>query len=1059
MPTDEALLQQANDAKASGNASFSAGDLDAAIASYSSGLVACDRLPAPPAALKAALLGNRAMCELKRMRLRPAIEDCDAALQLDPEASLRTKVLFRRAKASFLLANLPGGKATEQNDLLQSSAKDLLEVLAMDGKNAEAKQLLTAVRAQHKSSSASASSPVAKICDQLKRDEGDATHNVKLLLGLIDNDLTNASMELGRVGGVESLLHLAESTNDKTAILAVQCLSQCGSHPAFVRAHLADTAQASIADLIDKQTASATSDLVISLLAVLVRILLHVDRDNPHVDITGTTKVDSTAILRACNAALRFDDRSIVRAVLDVLSTWTVGKDRLSMIRASLAGTVDPTLPKPVSQADIRAMTPQELAAHRKRETDQKTRDEAWAYERALLFVREGLPTLLQAATSCDDHTVRREITVVIGRILAGIESEDKIKEVVAPFLGPKKEADLGVVIEEVYNEDGDETKEVEEVEATPLSTMMERALITNALLLSKKDVGIWAFGSGWGSTSEDLEVMIDSGNPRAMCLASEVVSAAATLESAAGILTNLMKNGWMEKLILSGDRDIRSGAASAVAKIGLADKSTASDEGEIMALLQGACDLLEDKGEGERKADTKGKKESHTLRHFSSFATSSVERAIEMINYLVANTVVKDELAAGFQAPGASRTGLERLVEVSDLPKAGESLSGFGLATIFQNLAVTNLQLRKEAFEGKEVTMEQYDEMQRMGKTEEEKEMMDLERDTDTQEACNERIRKMAAANVPRALVTLVEGASEHTLEQLMLGMNRMATEVSVRGLMIQQGVLSCCIKVEKNEGPTDTDTMKKVSRLARHCIAKLLISTNPSLLTSAQRLGSIRPLIQLIRDIKASDLQHFEALLAITNIAGSGDDAKNRIASEKGLAPLHFCMFSDHEMVQRAATEAMCNLVPHKAMMDHLANAEHMKLWLAFASDYEEHYECSRAATGCLAMASQDESIALEIANSEKFGAVASSILESGRLEIMHRGLYTILNLMIHGGECRKKVESEGLVAFCKAYADSYHDKTNLEGYEFPEEERALLPVTIDLAKKIVEIGDQGS
>jgi hypothetical protein len=48
-----------------------------------------------------------------------------------------------------------------------------------------------------------------------------------------------------------------------------------------------------------------------------------------------------------------------------------------------------------------------------------------------------------------------------------------------------------------------------------------------------------------------------------------------------------------METFMKSPDRDIRSGAASAVAKIGLSEKS--SGDGELLGLLQAACDLLED--------------------------------------------------------------------------------------------------------------------------------------------------------------------------------------------------------------------------------------------------------------------------------------------------------------------------------------------------------------------------------------------------------------------------------------------------------------------------------
>jgi hypothetical protein len=303
-----------------------------------------------------------------------------------------------------------------------------------------------------------------------------------------------------------------------------------------------------------------------------------------------------------------------------------------------------------------------------------------------------------------------------------------------------------------------------------------------------------------------------------------------------------------------------------------------------------------------------------------------------------------------------------------------------------------------------------------------------------------------------------LMEGASEHTLEQIIMGLNGMAGEPSVRGSMIQQGVLTACIKVAKDESPTETDTMRKVIRTARHCIAKMLVTTNPSLLTSAQRLGSIKPLVHLIRDNKGKDLEHFEALLAITNVAASGEDAKNRIVAEKGIGSLHFAMFSEHELVRKAATEAMCNLVPHKAMMDHLAETEHLRLWLAFATEYEENYECARAAAGCLAMATQDETIALALVELPKFREETMALLESGRLEVMHRGLVIVLNLLLLGTTCREKAISAGLVAFCAAFVDSFN-KNETSELEFSDEERALLPVVVEISKKIVSQAEASS
>eukprot|EP00957_Ditylum_brightwellii_P128893 9831971-Ditylum_brightwellii.AAC.1 len=79
-----------------------------------------------------------------------------------------------------------------------------------------------------------------------------------------------------------------------------------------------------------------------------------------------------------------------------------------------------------------------------------------------------------------------------------------------------------------------------------------------------------------------------------------------------------------------------------------------------------------------------------------------------------------------------------------------------------------------------------------------------------DSLDAVNERIRKMASCNVPRAMVKLMENGggsvsggggttSEHTMEQLVMAMNRMALEESVRGTMVQQGCLSALLKVEE--------------------------------------------------------------------------------------------------------------------------------------------------------------------------------------------------------------------------------------------------------------------
>ena len=931
--------------------------------------------------------------------------------------------------------------------------------------------------------------------------------------------------------------HHNTTSGANIALLGLQCLSSLASTcPVWVRTHFTASSSSqhhhhhqpdlvTAAELIQSHLSNTTAttkskmwcDLMVSLLSIWHSVLLHSDRDpiqSNSNEITGTTKLEYPLILRTMSIALQMGQLYIqqspqytqstllYRAVMDILSVFLASTDRDHRIRMSLLQQHHSSSPNGVSQIDpelepirtpveIRNLTPPQLAAYKKRQYDIKTRNEAWAYERAKLICgtvsgSENGPEIcvfrqlcVIAVSHCnpDDIVFRREVTISISRLLSCLEPDATIHETVRPYLQHPHESMEAPYIQEIHNDYDEKEEEGKRaaIDEVTLEAKMIRAVISTAILLltSKKECATWVLSpDGWKNVHTDVPDLIASQHTIALCYVVELIQAAAVLEATRTTVTSLVSSGSMEILMKSSHRDVRSGAAAAIAKLGLSDQITSKDDGELMGLLQAACELFDDRdanhdldnnddNDNVQRIESKKNKNNGSggdvdkskYNQYSSYATSSVERAVEMITYLVAHTTIKEEIAAGFGGSSGVPV-IDLLVQAADQPGAGESMSGFSLASIFQLLAATNEQMRREAFEGKEVTMDQYDEMQRMGKTEEEKEIMDQEKDTDSKEACQERIRKMANANVPRALVALTENASEHTLEQLTMAMNRMADEASVRGIMIQQGVLSTCIKVEKAEGPTETDVMKKVIRTARHCIAKMLISTNPSLLTSAQKLGAVKPLILLIRDIKASDLQHFEALLAITNIGSSGDDAKNRIVSELGISTFHFAMFSDHEMVRRSATEALCNLVPHEKMMEHLMEVDHLRLWLAFAVDYEDHYECARAAAGCLAMATQDETIAQTLISLDKFKTQMTSLLESGRLEIMHRTFVIVYNLVLHGSKIRDAAIAAGLIDFCRAYIELQQHGVSAE--EFSAEERNLIPVTVDIAKTIVKSAD---
>jgi ribosomal protein S13 len=75
-------------------------------------------------------------------------------------------------------------------------------------------------------------------------------------------------------------------------------------------------------------------------------------------------------------------------------------------------------------------------------------------------------------------------------------------------------------------------------------------------------------------------------------------------------------------------------------------------------------------------------------------------------------------------------------------------------------------------------------------------------------------------------------------------------------------------------------------------------------------QMLELVRPVLKLLK-VENTALENFEALMALTNLAGIGENVRKRILKEDGFANIEYYMYEEHRMLRRAATECMCNLV----------------------------------------------------------------------------------------------------------------------------------------------------
>ena len=114
---------------------------------------------------------------------------------------------------------------------------------------------------------------------------------------------------------------------------------------------------------------------------------------------------------------------------------------------------------------------------------------------------------------------------------------------------------------------------------------------------------------------------------------------------------------------------------------------------------------------------------------------------------------------------------------------------------------------------------------------------------------------------------------------------------------------------------------------------------------------------LLWLCKYGRSTNLQQFEALMALTNLASCGDAIKNSITTHnKGIPIIQSLQYSDHLLVRRAATEAICNLALQPEAQRNFRNKDKLKIWLALADDYEADLATARASAGALALAAAD-------------------------------------------------------------------------------------------------------
>ena len=359
---------------------------------------------------------------------------------------------------------------------------------------------------------------------------------------------------------------------------------------------------------------------------------------------------------------------------------------------------------------------------------------------------------------------------------------------------------------------------------------------------------------------------------------------------------------------------------------------------------------------------------------------------AAEGIAFLCLDAEVKEALIKDEPA-------LKVLLQMAESPD--KSLI-YGIASIFVNL--TN------SYDKAERNIE----LEELGKFAGEN--IPKEHEWDGEEFVKKRVEVLLKMGVVTALIGLSKGQSPAIHEQVSRVFLASTVDVANRGPVVQQGGVKCLLSLASN----NTDKGKLI---AAQALAKIGITNDPRLAFAGQRsLEVARPFVQLLKS--EAGLQQFEGLMALTNLAGMGENAQRRILREGAMPLIESLMFEEHDLIRRAATEAMCNMISlddvHKRFYGD--DLERVKLLTLFSGEEDE--ALAKAASGGLSQLTHDPKICEKMIGVKHCHQILKELLSHSNKELQLRGMYILANLVGSSKEIATKIIEDDFLELFQAF-----------------------------------------
>ncbi|CAD0204481.1 unnamed protein product [Chrysodeixis includens] len=487
------------------------------------------------------------------------------------------------------------------------------------------------------------------------------------------------------------------------------------------------------------------------------------------------------------------------------------------------------------------------------------------------------------------------------------------------------------------------------------LESKVRITVAITSLLRGPLDVGNYIISKE--GILEMILVMAQTEDPLQQKVACECLVAAASKKDKARTIINKGVD-ILKKLYQCKDDAVRVRALVGLCKVG----SFGGDDASVRPFADGSTKKL---AEACRKFLVNPAKENDVRKW-----------AAEGLSYLTLDADVKEKLVE-------DKAALHALIE---LAKTGDQSSLYGVVTTLVNLC--------NAYDKQELMPE----MMELAKFA--KHHIPEQHELDDVDFINKRITVLAKAGVTTGLVAFSKTESHNSRELIARVFNAICGLPELRGIVVQQGGAKVLI-------PMSLEGTEKGKKQAAQALARIGITINPEVAFPGQRnLEVVRPLVALLHP-DCSALENFEALMALCNLAGMNETTRNRILKEGGLAKIEHYLYEDHEMLLRAATQCICNMLQSEEVIKTYESPNNDKTKFLYLLCQEEDMDTVMAAAGALCILTSASKICCrKLLDVQVWPETLRCLLANPNKEVQYRGTYIVYNIISEDKDIAAKI-----------------------------------------------------